>query len=462
MKPTRLERDGLVTLCLTQRYMSGYVPRVLRRLLLVGVLSPVLAVAVATPAHAIARNCAWTVQITGDQVNALFPDEAAKYWIALVPVPEGGKVVLHGRFPHARYTSLNTYNSQTQAIDAIHDEEIAPDAGSANPFTPGADRTVTRRDYTVTVIKGQIPAAGRAPNTLYTVNADGSKSGNMAAIALRIYRTDRGYGIDGGVPLPSVTSYTAQGQQLVKYPDCPDTSVPDTGYTQTLAHAGTGLDVPTPGLLANNPPRWTKYFNTQAAVANIALQSNQLDALGDPAADAMRRIFPSGGFGENVDNKYIATKFSREFGAVMVIKGRMPTFPQTYAGQPRMGTGQLRYWSLCSENQGSQYYACRTDDEVPLAKGREYTIMVSPAASRPANATVACGVQWLPTGPLPQSILLMRNMLPSSSFAQAIQRIEIGKEQAQMGAYYPRAAYYATPGDAERAVGCPTSKNRKR
>lgn len=426
------------------------------RLPLLALLTALLLAGAAAPAHAIARSCAWTVQITGDQVNALYPDEAARYWIALVPLPEGGRAVLRGHFPHARYTSLNTYTPQTQAIDAIHDAQIAPDEGSSNPFRRGADRDAVRRDYTVTVVKGRLPQAGRAPNTIYTQSADGSKNGNTAAIALRIYRTDRGLDIDGGVPLPSVTSYGADGRQLVRYPDCPDTSLPDLGLTPTLANAGPGLGLTGgPSLLARNPPSWHTYVNTQTAVTD-QLTDNELTgpAVRPPLVDLTSTVFPAGGFGENVDNKYVYALLSRQLGAVLVLRGKLPTFPQTYDGRRRMGTGQLRYWSLCTESQATQYYACRTDDELPLAPGRRYTIMVSSTANRPANARTACGVAWLPAGPLPQTALLLRNMLPSPGFAQAIQRVEPGREAAQMGAYLPSGTYHPTARAAERAVGC--------
>jgi hypothetical protein len=410
----------------------------------------------ATPAQAIARSCAWTVQITGDQVNALYPDEAAKYWIAVVPLPEGGRAVLHGQFPHARYTSFNTYTPQTQAIDALHDTQIAPDPGSANPYRRGADRRAAPRAYTLTVVKGRLPRTGRAPNTIYTENADGTKSGNTAAIALRIYRTDRGLDIDGGVPLPSVTSYGADGRRLLAYPGCPDTSLPDLGLTPALASSGLGT-LPTggPSLLARNPPSWHKYVNTQTAVVDEVTDNDVSGpAVRPPLAGLTTTAFPAGGFGENIDNKYVYSLFSRQLGAVLVLRGTLPTFPRTYDGQRRMGTGQLRYWSLCAESQATQYYACRTDDELPLAAGRRYTIMMSAAASRPADATTACGVAWLPAGPLPQSVLLLRNMLPSASFAQAVQRVQPGHEAEQMGPYLPRGTYYPTPLAAERAVGC--------
>jgi len=62
-------------------------------------------------------------------------------------------------------------------------------------------------------------------------------------------------------------------------------------------------------------------------------------------------------------------------------------------------------------------------------------------------------VTWLPAGALPSTLLILRNMLPDPSFAQAIQNTEPGTEEQTMGSYYPRGKYYATTADYER-LGC--------
>ena len=39
--------------------------------------------------------------------------------------------------------------------------------------------------------------------------------------------------------------------------------------------------------------------------------------------------------------------------------------------------------------------------------------------------------------------MIYRHMLPDPSFAQAIQNVSYGSEQAQMGAYYPSGQYFS-------------------
>ena len=419
----------------------------------------VLARATPSAQAAETRSCAWTLQIAGDQVNALYPDQAARYWVAFVPLPPGGRAELTGTFPHARYLSFNTYTVQTQAIDAIHDAQIVPDAGSANPFEPGARRDVRRRDYTVSVVNAQRPASAAPANTIYMTNTDGSKtSAGYATIALRIYEPDHGRSRTGDAGLPGVTVRTGDGTPVATYPSCPDTSLPDLGYTPVLAGAGPAQSLTAllglPSVVAPAKPRWHKYVNLETTAADQLTENDLTAALNGPLRAFTEGNFPTGGFGENVDNKYVYSIVSADHGPVLVLRGTLPTFVQTQDGQRRMGRGQLRYWSMCTENAATAYYACLTDDQIPLDEQRRFTIVVSTAAARPSVAVARCGVAWLPIGPLPQAALLLRNMLPARTFAEAIQRIEPGREREMMGRYYPRSRYYASPQAASRAIGC--------
>jgi hypothetical protein len=69
--------------------------------------------------------------------------------------------------------------------------------------------------------------------------------------------------------------------------------------------------------------------------------------------------------------------------------------------------------------------------------------VISDPVDRPANATAANGVTWLPWGGIfPNGVVIYRNMLPASTFTQAIQSItEQGTPQAVMGLYFPSTAY---------------------
>jgi len=117
------------------------------------------------------------------------------------------------------------------------------------------------------------------------------------------------------------------------------------------------------------------------------------------------------------------------------------------------GGTQLRYWSMCSYEVASErYYGCVTDDEVATDRDGFYTLVLSDPASRPSNAKPACNVNWIPFGPTPGSVAIMRNMLPDPTFTNAIQFAGYGSEAQDMGAYYP-AGQYTTKSGFE-AAGC--------
>ena len=96
---------------------------------------------------------------------------------------------------------------------------------------------------------------------------------------------------------------------------------------------------------------------------------------------------------------------------------------------------------------------CLADRQVPLARDRRFTIVVSRPQDRPRTARRSCGVAWLrwprngehPGGRRDYALLILRNMLPAPGFAQAIQRVErFGDERRVLGPYFPRSRYTTT------------------
>jgi hypothetical protein len=401
------------------------------------------------------RACGWILEPSADKENILFPDLATRYLGAAIPVPPGGSIELTGQFPHARYMSLQTYSLTLQTASALHDDQIQPDPGSVNPFVVGADRTATNRRYTIRIVDGREPATGRPANTLYNNSTDGTKYG--ISFAYRIYLPDRGSGPFGGVPAPAITLVYADGTR-VPFPTCPD-PLPDMfPLTETLA--GLGLDLPLPplGLLAPHTPRFRRYLNAVQVYATDPTENNYTSSTLTPLIAGMTSFLPSG-LGENVDNKYVYAYLTQEYGKVVLLRGKMPTTPRTYDGEAvTTGGQQMRYWSMCSASRATQTYGCVNDETVQVDKNGYFTIAVSTASDRPADATDACGVSWLPWGIDPKGIVYMRNMLPAPDFTHAIQDAAYGNEPQVLGDYYPVGTYYATPQSFAAAVGChPTS-----
>jgi hypothetical protein len=385
-------------------------------------------------------GCAWLSKLDPTVTNVLYPDQFANYWTTVLPAVPGETLTIRGEYPHGRYMSFTTY-ANGQSVDGLNDQRIVPDPGSANPFLPGADRTVLARNYTVTAVFEQRPP--NAPdNTLFTTNEDGSKSGRTFVITYRVYRADLGENDRGGVPLPTITVNLPSGGTY-ELPECDLPPIPPNDVNDTIAQAS----VPWPmlfGYPGTNPPTWHKFYNFQTSIAQGFTDNG---ATGTAISDALFPVttqFPKGGFLDNPDNNYVSAFLNPGFGPVVVVKGTLPTFAATYPNATSMPAGvQLRYWSLCSYEALSQrYLACIADDEVQIDADRHYTIVVSSSANRPGCASDdAMNVNWLPAGPFSDTLLILRNMLPDSSFTNSIQQAGYGTEKQDMGAYFPDARY---------------------
>jgi hypothetical protein len=429
-------------------------------LALVGALAavnPVPALAVSGP------GCPWTLRLYSDATNVAFPDQYANYFILRQPgggpiaAPPGSTLTIRGRYPHTRYMSFTSYDPATRAIDGANDLSIDPDRGSTNPFRPGAPRYLPdgERAYTVTVVAGQRTDARH--NRVYTTSMDGSHTASDFNVIYRTYRPDRGFSPGGGEPLPSVTLNL--GGQHIPIGDSSQCDDSNTLVSSQFNGLVAETSVPTilpggcyPGL---NPPLWHKFLNLPSSYVQ-GTDSTCPTAMGaSSTAYPVTKTLPPGGYLENLDNKYVSALLNADyFGPVLVIRSRIPTTPNTYERAPTMGDGQLRYWSMCTNDPiSTRFYGCIMDDNaVRLDAAGDYCLVISSAPNRPRNADLKHGVNWLPYGPLHTDVAIERNMLPRADFGEAIQKATYGREQAALGAYYP-AAKYSTVAAFEKS-GC--------
>lgn len=382
------------------------------------------------PAHADPTRppgCGWT-----PLGNVLYPDLDARYWHVQVPVQPGGQVRVSGQFPHARYLAF-ALQGPGGSGDAIHDTRLIPDSGSTNPFVAGADRDAAQRNYTLHVVATP-PPARRAPNTLY---AGSGTAGRSIDVMYRIYDVDADVEqATAGVGFPAIESLDAAGKVTAACHGGKGSVTPGVSFVGRPVIASDGI-----GALGTDPPAWQKFVNTQTVYAQL-LHSRLLGDAAYNRFSAATSRGSDGGLGANVDNQYISTLLNPHYGKVLVLQATMPTFPQTYQGQTTMGSGQVRYWSMCSEIfTTTAAVSCLPDHAIPLGPQRTFTLVVSAPRDRPANATVACGVAWLPMGSNPGTALMMRNLLADPGFAQGIGNAELNREATTMGAYYPRGQY---------------------
>jgi hypothetical protein len=425
--------------------------RTLRRAVVAAALVGALGAPAAARAEGVDQTCELTAtRFDADTVNVLFPDSSAQYWSAHYKAVPGTRIRIDGTFPYARYTSWNVYDPVLRPFAKKSDFELEPDAGSANPFLPGADRTTPpdQRHYTLFITFDPNDRPG--PNVLYV---DPAK--NPAGVfTLRVYVPDQGRDATGGVGLPQVTwePTSSTGPPSVASP-CRNLEKPSSS-TVTDAYArlaGPDGGPPYPG---RNPPVWRKFVNLCQSGDDLLFDNEAGDRVPSSGQSPCDR-FGEGGFLSNLDNAYVYAFISRGFGPIAVFRGRAPTFAATYPSATVMPSGvQLRYWSFCQNDPFTQrYIGCRRDDQVRVGADGDYTIVVSQPGAWPKAAESRCrSASWIPWGPQPQGLMIYRHMLPDPGFAEAIQNVSHGQEAAQMGAYYPTGRYFKDWRAAAKAV----------
>lgn len=341
-------------------------------------------------------SCAWQFEWSPFGLgNWLFSDSGNRWWYMPID-PQWQKMTITGDYPKARFFSFATYDNapvSTALADHLFDAQIVPDPGSVNPVQyPSAISTGRPQTYTIVVTRTDSNADG-ARNVLRL----GASTGWLI---YRLYLPNAGEGSMGGVPLPSI-SITDAGGQTAPLATCP------TVNRQSELAAVQAQIVPA---LLENPP----------------LTSPVPDRIWfAPLPNPPARFLP------NPDNKYMVSLFMSAYepGRIIVIRGKMPAFPNTYHGtpvsQPAPGfsTVQLRYWSMCLADFVSPLpiEGCAVDADTPLDENGFYTVVISDDVLRPD--WLPRSVVWLPWGDeqMVPKVIFNRNTLPSSSFTQSVQ-----------------------------------------
>jgi hypothetical protein len=408
------------------------------------------------------RTCFWRYgPSSGDPyLNIAYPDAATFYWGAVFTVPRGARLHLEGRFPHARYMSLISYDYRGAPLDAVADYLFVPKAGSTNPYIDGADRRATQRQYSIEVVNAERPTPMRwgvhlKGETRERIHAPQQADVPQQQLQYRIYARDKGTDetADAGLPEPVLTmpdgtvmrGIEACAQLRSAQPlqaDLGALAFPREALGRLIEQSRQKFG---PNGPATFPPTWSK---SSQETSRFALYTGDFKV--EP--DVRRR---DGTFYANLDNQYVRAFISRRFGEVWVMRAKAPTTPRTFHGDARWSdAGELRYWSWCS-NQGfgtARVNACVFDEEVPVDAQGFYTIVMSRAADRPRNAIPECGVAWLPmadvgdgTHDADLSILVMRQMLGAGEFRNALHGILKQEDiETGMGPTFPRGRYMST------------------
>lgn len=353
--------------------------------------------ACAPPSLEAGISCAWPIKADKDTLNVAYPDTGATYFVTKYTLLPGQELTLSGTFPVGRYMSLVTYDLSGNVVDHLPDVEIAPDAGSDNPFTdPSASTDPANRRWTVTIDPGA--SVGGGQNTLAT--------NTVGSVFLRIYVPGDPTDPTGGVALPSM-SVRNPDQSVSALPTC-STQGGDLAFLDLINNFGPAND---------SPPTDPPVFRRPANVASTP--------------------YP------NPDNTYLAAIVAHQPGRVVVVRGTAPTTPDTRAGESPTAASQLRYWSLCTNEYRKPFPVtdCAFDQEVPVDASGNYTFVVSTPGDRPANAAGADGVSWLDWGETSTNMVLaMRHMLPDPGFIESAFGVAPGQLASEvMGDYTPVA-----------------------
>ena len=336
------------------------------------------------------------------QIPNLYPDKGSTYFPAQFEMPEGSSLTIHGTYPRERYFSFTVANQLGNGSvgngDFLRDTQIEPDPGSVNPFqtSPVNDRTPAGQTYTLHVLRGAIPAE-RAPNTLYTTSTSAT---SPIRLAMRNYIPDQGIGGTGGVELPTV-SLTLAGGETITQPEAVCTALnanktatptgfPAETYKKQVEKSADPVNAP-----ARKPAAFERFWNNNYSILGLFTENYKTRVEKFPATD-------EGGFATNPDTQFIVAGLSLNYGNVIVVRGRMPSYQHTRPNATSWSSvkPQVRYWSVCTaqgpiSGQGSD---CAYDQQVPLDSHGYYTIVISKSGQRPANASTMCGVKWLSFG----------------------------------------------------------------
>lgn len=365
-------------------------------------------------------SCAWPDVLSARTDNTAFPDAAAEYFAQPIVASTGTRIVLTGRFPNARYFSIQVYTPAGVGA-SLSDYRIVPQPGSVNPWrrrgAPGGRFTVTVRPD---------PAPGQV-NTLPL--PAGTTSRHPGYLIYRVY-------LPAGrspspVPFPVLT--VEQGGAARMLPACPGHDATlrfpkVSGSAATAVAGGSGAVAP--------PPRRLEFFKPPASSFNRAGLAN-------------------------ADTGYVLAYLARPPAAdVVVVTAKAPTFaPGSHPSVWPAPDEDVRYWSMCigllapptpivaNELPGGRVdYGCRADEATKLNAAGDYIYVIGGESQRAAISRVpdATFLPFSTSNPARGYLLALRDTLVGSSFAHSPQSItravDVAAAAAAMGPYYPRAA----------------------
>jgi hypothetical protein len=362
-------------------------------------------------------SCAWPTELSAQTDNTAFPDAAEDIFGGPIVASAGTRIILSGRFPDARYASVQVYTPGGVGT-SLPDYRLAPQPGSLNPWqqqaAPGGRFTVTIRPG---LAPGQantlpLPAGTTSQHPGYLVYRIYLPAGGASAVPLPVLTVEQG---GAARTLPACPSHNA----AVTFPAVSGSAAPASGV------GGSGAAVPPP----------LEFYTAQQSFNNAGLA--------------------------NVDTSHVYAYLVRPPAPdVVVVTGKAPAFaPGSHPSPWPAPAEDVRYWSMCLgvlirlvplvANKlpgGETDYGCRADEATTLNAAGYYTYVIGSESQRAAISRVP-GVTFLPFStarPAGPYLLALRYLLVSPSFTHSPQGVTQADDPAAaaavMGPYYPRAA----------------------
>jgi len=361
-------------------------------------------------------SCAWPFIVDASNINIAYPDPNATYWAMPFALAANESITVAGTYPSARFMAVTVYTVAGDTVAQLSDLDIAPDPGSANPFAVADPPPGSGRSWSLDVVSAGSSATGNVVEL-----APGQQAGWL------VYRTYLGNppgDLTGGVALPTlVRSRDAEVLQTLR--PCAR-FLPGTGIASILnATLPEPVDVTSPTELV--------------------------------------RLADEGGLFANDANAYLSAFSDAPPGQILVVRGLLPTAPDTEEGQSVVGDFELRYFSITSNLNEKPYPTIDGyyDHELPLDDAGYYTVVIARDGDVPSNATAANDVAVLDWGDGASQTVLIRNMLPADGFGMAVQDVTPTSYGAPsdaatvMGDFYPVIGTCTTATfEASGAAGC--------
>lgn len=343
---------------------------------------------------------------------------AQRFWVGkaeeappgMFPVEPGGRVKIRGQYPRARYFAFHPNDEDLNNLRTLRDIDLDPDEGSVNPFreVPGKD---TPNYYTAWLVFDQ-PPLDSAPNTYYVgARKSGIRPTRWVWNMLRLYASDLGDGPNsGGVPLPALTIYGADGRESQHFEEC-EPFLPGEMHAET--------DILFPVLpIADHRAVYPAAWST----------SSNFDSPSDTLA--------------NADVQYLATFFSRRHGDIFIVRAKNLKTADSREGQPVSSPGMdIRLFTLCTYNIWSgSAQDCMLEQELKEDEAGFYTLVISDTTHKPENLE-GVDASWIDWGPYLDGQLTYRMVYRENPFARRIAfALNGGFVPPELRDYIPRSA----------------------